>query len=100
MATKPHHVDFLRSQKWEWRQHLQPLSNFGVNITYLFISSTKWFTQFTVAYFISLQDSEIQNFHTGNETDGKKKNMAGMLDVINKILNKKIQDNGQVVASD
>lgn len=29
--------------------------------------------------------------------DGKKKNMAGMLDVINKILNKKIKDTGEVI---
>ena len=28
--------------------------------------------------------------------DGKKKNMAGMLDVMKKILNKKIKDTGQV----
>ena len=30
------------------------------------------------------------------DKDGKKKNMAGMLDVINKILNRKIKDTGQV----
>ena len=30
------------------------------------------------------------------DKDGKKKNMAGMLDVINKILNKKVKDAGQV----
>jgi len=43
-------------------------------------------------------EDDVQEYdETSCDRDGKKKNMAGMLDVINKILNKKIKDTGQSV---